>query len=309
LHLNDMALTKTSRTSRRSRTKDSAAPSLAEFQQAIASTLFRPLTRDEGMQSTGAAVAERLVKPNDRLTAFERLQIYNQQYWWRLLGAFGEDFRGLLAVLGERKFDRLAVAYLEACGSHSWNLRNIGSQLVSFLETNPALTHPRTALALDVARVEWARVLAFDDPERPVLTAKQIAKTPADRLRLGLQPYISLLELHHPVDELMRKLKHNEIAAVSNAVAATHTRARKTVTVRRSRQPIHLAVHRFQYSVYYKRLDPEAHHLLVALRGGTTLEDACAEAFADSKELPQQSATRIQEWFARWMEFGWFCRP
>ena len=304
-----MASTKTLGSSRRSKTAHSTTTSLAEFQQAIAGTLFRPLTRDEGMQSTGAPVAERLVKPNDRLTAFERLQIYNQQYWWRLLGAFGEDFRGLRAVLGERKFDRLAVAYLEACGSKSWNLRNIGAQLISFLEANPTLTHPLSELALDVARVEWARVLAFDDPEKPPITAKQIARTSPDRLRLNLQPYISLLELHHPVDDLMRTLKRNEIAAVSNAVAATHTRARKTVIVRRSRKPIHLAVHRFQYSVYYKRLDPEAYHLLLALRSGATLEDACATAFAGSKELPQQSAARIQEWFTRWMEFGWFCRP
>lgn len=285
-----------------------ASPSLAEFQRAIAGTLFHPLTADEGMQASGAAVAERLVKPNDRLTAFERLQIYNQQYWWRILGAFGEDFRGVRAVLGEKKFDQLAVAYLEAHGSSSWTLRNLGSQLVPFLEAHPEFTKPRTALALDVARVEWARVLAFDDPEKPILTAKQIAKLPADRLRLGLQPYLQLLELHHPVDAMMRTLKRTEIAAVSNAVAATHTRRRKTVTVRRSRTPIYLAVHRVNFSVYYKRLDPEAYRLLLALRGGATLEEACSTAFAESRELPEQSAARIQEWFARWMEFGWFCR-
>jgi hypothetical protein len=156
--------------------------------------------------------------------------------------------------------------------------------------------------------VEWARVVAFDDPEKPVFTAKQIAKEPADRLHLGLQPYISLLELHHPVDEMMRTLKRTEIAAVSNAVSATHTRSRKTLTARRSRTPIYLAVHRVDFSVYYKRLDSEAYRLLLALRAGATLEEACAVAFADSKELPQQSAARIQEWFARWMEFGWFCR-
>lgn len=282
--------------------------SLAEIQRAIAGTLFRPLTKAEGMQASGAAVAERLVKPNDRLTAFERLQIYNQQYWWRILGAFGEDFRGLRAVLGEKKFDKLAVAYLEACGSHSWTLRNLGAQLVPFLEAHPEFTNPRTELALDVTRVEWARVLAFDDPEKPVLTAKQIAKLPTDRLRLGLQPYLQLLELHHPVDELMRTLKRTEISAVSNAVSAVHTRRRKTVTVRRSRTPIHLAVHRVNFSVYYKRLDPEAFRLLLALRSGATLEEACATAFAESKELPEQSAARIHEWFARWMEFGWFCR-
>src|SRR5262249_35918885 len=152
----------------------------------------RPLTPNDGMQRAGADVAERLVKPNDRLTAFERLQIYNQQYWWRILGAFAEDFRGLRAVLGERKFDKLAIAYLETCGSQSWTLRNLGSRLVSFLENHPELTRPRSELALDVTRVEWARVLAFDDPEKPVLTAKQIAKTPPERLHLALQPYISL---------------------------------------------------------------------------------------------------------------------
>jgi hypothetical protein len=281
---------------------------LGEIQRAIASTLFRPLTRNDEMQPAGGPVAEQFIKPNDRLTAFERLQIYNQQYWWRLLGAFGEDFRGLRAVLGERKFDRLTIAYLEACGSTSWNLRNIGSKLVAFLEQHPELTRPHTALALDVARVEWARVVAFDDPQKPVLTPQQIGKLPPDRLRLGLQPYLVLLELSHPVDELMRTLKHTEIAAVSNAVAATHTRRRKLVSVRRSRTPIYLAVHRVNFSVYYKRLDPEAYRLLLALRDGATLEEACATAFAGSKELPEQSAARIQEWFARWMEFGWFCR-
>jgi hypothetical protein len=271
--------------------------------------LFRPLKSDEGMQAASAEVADRLVKPNDRLTAFERLQIYNQQYWWRLLSALGEDFRGLRAVLGERKFDKLAVAYLEACGSHSWTLRNLGSQLVPFLEAHPDFIKPRVELALDVARVEWARVLAFDDPEKPSLTAKQIARSSADRLRLGLQPYLNLLELHHPVDEMMRHLKHTEIAAVSNAVSATHTRRGKVVSVRRSRTPVHLAVHRVNFAVYYKRLDPEAYQLLRALRSGATLEEACAMAFAGSKELPEQSAARIQEWFARWMEFGWFCKP
>ena len=282
---------------------------LAEIQRAIASALFRPLTRDEEMRVESAAVAEKFIKPNDRLTAFERLQIYNQQYWWRLLGAFGEDFRGLRAVLGERQFDQLAVAYLEACGSTSWNLRDVGSHLVSFLENHLELTGPRSALALDVARVEWARVTAFDNPEKPVLTARQISRNAPDQLHLGVQPYLVLLILSHPVDEIMRTLKRTEIAPVSNAVSATHTRRRSRLNVRKSSAPIYLAVHRVNFAVYYKRLEPEAYRLLVALRAGATLEEACATAFAESKQPPERSAARIQEWFARWMEFGWFCRP
>ncbi|EDY16454.1 conserved hypothetical protein [Chthoniobacter flavus Ellin428] len=260
------------------------------------------------MRPANAGIAERFIKPNDRLSAFERLQIYNQQYWWRLLGALGEDFRGLRAVLGEGKFEKLAVAYLEACGSHSWTLRDLGSRLVAFLAERPEYTCPRTDLALDVARVEWARVLAFDDPEKPTPKAEQIAQTPPDRLRLQLQPYLNLLELGHPVDELMRKLKRTGAVAVSNAVSIAAPRQRETVSIRRSRAPIHLAVHRANFSVYYQRLDPEAFRLLQALRSGATLADACATAFAENKKPPEQIATDIKEWFARWMEFGWFSR-
>ena len=285
------------------------ASALEELQRAITGALMKPLRADETMTPANRAVAEKLIKPNGRLTAFERLQIYNQQYWWRLLGAFGEDFGGLRAVLGEKKFDKLATAYLEQHGSASWTLRNLGSKLVTFIEANPKLTHPRTALALDVARVEWARVLAFDEAARKVISQEKLACTAPDRLRLALQPYIVLLELSHPVDELMRRLKHTEFSAVSNAVAPSDKRRARTIAVRRSRTPVFLAVHRLDNSVYFKRHDREAHALLLALRGGATLGAACGKAFADSRDSAEKCAGKIREWFSRWAEFGWFCEP
>ena len=282
---------------------------LEALQRAITGALMKPLNADESMAVASRAVAEKFIKPNDRLTAFERLQIYNQQYWWRLLGAFAEDFRGVRAVLGERKFDKLATAYLEQHGSTSWTLRNLGSKLVAFLEENPKLTHPRTALAVDVARVEWARVLAFDEPSRKVVAPEKLARIAPDRLRLALQPYIVLLELSHPVDELMRRLKRAEFSAVSNAVSSAVKRRNRPMAVRRSRTPIYLAVHRLNESVYFKRHDREAHALLLALRDGATLDAACETAFADSQESPEKCAAKIREWFSRWAEFGWFCEP
>ncbi len=283
--------------------------SLLEFQRAITGALMKPLCDDESMTPKNLAVAEKFIRPNDRLTSFERLQIYNQQYWWRLLGAFGEDFSGLRAVLGENKFEKLATAYLEKHGSSSWTLRNLGSKLVPFLKSNPKLTHPRTALALDVAQVEWARVLAFDEPARKVINPAKLARTPPDRLRLALQPYVVMLELSHPVDEFMSKLKRTEFSAVSNAVSATGNRRRAQITARRSRKPVFLAVHRLENSVYFKRHDREAHALLVALREGATLEAACETAFAKTKDSPEKCAVKIREWFSRWAEFGWFCEP
>ena len=295
---------------------DSKPVALAEVQRLMAEAVMRPLRRDDGMQtawkdgSPAAEVAARIIKPNDRLSSFERLQIYNQQYWWRLLGTFGEDFPALRAVVGARKFDRLAVAYLDAYGSQRWTMRDLGQHLESFLRAHPELTAPHERLALDIVRVEWARVIAFDEPAEPVLAPKKIATVAADRLRIGLQPYLTLLALAHPVDDLLRKFKESQIetGAFSNAVAAGGTRARRRIAARPSREPIHLAVHRLDLAVYYKRLDPEAYRLLTALRDGAPLADACETAFAGSKDLPAANAEKIQRWFAQWMEFGWLCR-
>ena len=135
----------------------SSGPSLAEIQRAIAGTLMRPLAPGERMRPESKAVANRIIKPNDRLSSFERLQIYNQQYWWRIMANFRDDFRGLSAVLGERKFERLGVAYVAACGSTSWNLRDLGQALEPFVQQHPELTAPHEQLSLEMIRVEWAR--------------------------------------------------------------------------------------------------------------------------------------------------------
>ncbi len=76
----------------------------------MTSALFRPLTSQWGMQkrwSDGApmkAVASEFIKPNDRLSSFERLEIYNRQYWFRVLDCLYDDYPGLRAVVGERRF-------------------------------------------------------------------------------------------------------------------------------------------------------------------------------------------------------------
>jgi hypothetical protein len=282
----------------------------------MAEAIMRPLRSDEGMQkkwkdgSPAAAVAARIIKPNNRLTSFERLQIYNQQYWWRILASFNEDFRALRAVVGNRKFDKLTVAYLDATGSHTWTMRDLGKHLEEFLRAHPELTAPHTALAVDVTRVEWARVVAFDEPSLPPLNAQKIARIFPDRLQLGLQPYLVLLELAHPVDDLLRKFKEDQIetGAFSNAVSASTSRRRGRITGKAGRHPIYLAVHRHQLAVYYKRLEPEAYCILVALRDGATLADACGTGFANSKNLPAANAEKIQRWFTEWMQLGWLCR-
>ena len=64
---------------------------LRELQRVMSAALFRPLTPQWGMQkhwtdgSRMHDVAAEFIKPNDRLSSFERLEIHNRQYWFRVL--------------------------------------------------------------------------------------------------------------------------------------------------------------------------------------------------------------------------------
>jgi hypothetical protein len=292
---------------------------LLQLQRKMARAVMLPLTPAETMRSKSPdgrsmrAVAAQFIKPNDRLTSFERLEIYNRQYWFRILSALAEDFPGVRAVLGERRFDAMAKAYLADCPSTSFTLRNLGSRLPSWLRAHPKYLGPRKDLALDMARLEWAHVEAFDGKAEPVLRPEEIKGGAPAGLRLHLQPYLQLLDLHYAVDDLVIAISENEegLSIVSNAMTERRHHAREKKAVRLRRQPIFLAVHRSQEdnTVYYRRLERAEFFLLTALRDGKSLGAASAVAVRKGPLHPKHCAKAIQAWFHNWAALGWFCTP
>ena len=80
--------------------------------------------------------AAEFIKPNDRLSSFERWKSTTASIG-SLLDCLCEDYPGLRAVLGERKFLKLATAYLARYPSDSFALRDLGSRLEKFLLDEP----------------------------------------------------------------------------------------------------------------------------------------------------------------------------
>jgi hypothetical protein len=286
---------------------------LLELQRRMATDVTRPLTPDFSMQShteDGASVeqlAESYIKPNDRLSSFDRLEIYNRQYWFRAIAAVAEDFPALQAVIGARKFDTLILAYLRENPSTSFTLRNLGANLPQWLEAHPEYNSTRRQLALDVARLEWAYVEAYDSAALPPLTEEDFANLSGDST-LFLQPHLQLLALKYPVDELVLAVREStpELDIVSNAVAERRqTRRTRLPAIRRL--PTCLAVHRFEDSVYYRRIDREAFLLLSALQQGTALGAAIEAAFLGTNLTDQDQSEKVKSYFAHAATLGWFC--
>ena len=292
---------------------------LKELQRLMASVIFRPLTAQDRMQPRWidgrktSALAEEFIKPNDRLNSFERLEIYNRVYWFRILDCIYDDYPGLRAILGERKFMRLVTAYLTRYPSSSFTLRNLGQHLEEFLDQRPEMVAPYRELALDMARFEWAQVVAFDGEEKPRIQTDDLLESTPAKLRLALQPYLSLLELNHAVDKFLLAVKKREAIVLRDEASNTFEARPRAASRKRplrlpKRERIYLAVHRHQNTLYFKRLEPEAFAILQQLARGQTLEKACAATFRRSKRTDVDWTRRIREWFHDWSALGWFCR-
>jgi len=241
--------------------------------------------------------AEDLIKPNRKLTSCERLEIYHQQYWLRILSAITADFPGLQAIVGPRKFERLIRAYLFDCPSRSFTLRNLGSQLDIWLLWHRDSAAPFDALALDMVRLEWAHVEAFDSGAAPPVTLDEITKG-GPPLTISLQPHIRLLKLDYAVDDLLL-----EIRALDGAPIPC-----KRIRYYGARQrEVYLAVHRVYGSVYYKELQREAYEALTAISRGKALDQAITAPFATSRLTNDKQIELIQDWFSTWGELGWLC--
>jgi Putative DNA-binding domain len=287
---------------------------LAKLQKAVAQAVMQPLTRNEQMRPVGPRgesmrrYAARYIKPNNRLTSFERLEIYNRQYWFRVLGSLAEDFPGFRAILGDRRFEDMCRAYLVDCPSRSFTLRNLGARLESWLRRNPRWIRGKRKLALDMVRLEWAEIEAFDGAAQPVLKAEELAGAPA-RFRLRLQPYVQLLPLHYPVDDLLLRVKEAEgdREVASNAVAERRKRSNVKAVARLKPQEIFLVVHRIDFSVYFRRIEREAYAMLAALRAGKSVASAIEQAFKKSSIPDMERGAYVRHSFETWAALGWFC--
>lgn len=293
----------------------SPAMSLEAIQREMAAAVMQPLTADEDMRPTApdgramSDIAGSFIAPNSRLTAFDRLEIYNRQYWFRVLGALIEDFPGLRLIIGGRAFEALSIAYLSAYPSRSFSLRNLGSKLVEWLTANPQFSGRRHRLALDVARIEWAFVEAFDLAEREPLTLDQIATLDANS-RLALQPHLQLIALDYPADDLVLGMHQRDKRQATEAgVSDEQAPPEPAKLPRLRRKPTWLAAHRVENSVYYRRLAREEFLTLAAIRRGLPLAESLDEGFAESVIPASRRTDFVRDMFSNWAELGWVCAP
>src|SRR6202040_1646091 len=168
----------------------------------------------------------------------------------------------------------------------------------------------KQALAVDIARLEWADIEVFDGKAEPALRPEDLRAEAGAKLKLKLQPYLRLLDLRYPVDDLLLEVRKEDEDTdfASNAFQERHKRKRVQAVAKLKPGRIFLAVHRVDDSVFFRRIEREEFVILSALREGKALGKAIEMAFRTSRVPVGKRAASVQQWFQNWAALGWFCR-
>ncbi|MBV8200244.1 MAG: putative DNA-binding domain-containing protein [Acidobacteria bacterium] len=215
----------------------------------VAAGAASPAAQDLVRLDRGAL--ERLVRRSSRLTAEQRLEIYANAYYARLLECLRDGFPVLTQVLGAEVFDSFAFDYLQRYPSRSYTLNRLAESFPRFLdETRPdrAVAEGPAAAAppspprgtagappppgwpdflIDLATLELAIAEVFDGPgaegETLLAPADLMALKAAGRFaaaRLAPVPCLRLLRFRYPVNAFYSVARPVAAAAAAETAAA-----------------------------------------------------------------------------------------
>jgi hypothetical protein len=262
--------------------------------------------------SVAPGQVEQVIAPSQAQTSVERLAIYANAYYARLLECLGEEFPVLKQTLGDETFDAFAFAYLQTYPSRSYTLNKLGENFPRFLNetrgeayandessTDAAAAPPEDVLGwpdflVDLATLEWTFTEVFDGPGvegQPLLSVEQIQAIGPDawpNVRLQMVPCFRLVALRFPVNGYYGAIRHSEQPELP------------------APEPSWLAVTRRDYVVRRHDLTEQQFTLLSALAAGETVGAAIERAASLSETDVDQLAKNLSLWFLDWNVNGFF---
>jgi Putative DNA-binding domain len=250
--------------------------SLEEMQHWFASFITSPILESDAEQIplfSADLISEirKKIAPSPTLKGEERLGIYQQQYWWRLISVMQELFPTLVALLDYQKFNRLiAEPYLLSHIPQDWFISHIGLDLPEWLEgANIKNEWPLSELArLDIAyeQLIFAEILPFVDASR------------CENETLCLQPFVLLFEFNRDLFSFREQL----------------LKERTILPLKKSRKKRYFVLYRFNERNLYEEIDPIFFKLLLRFQKGAKLSEVIPllEKFPDVPSLFQTIASR-----------------
>lgn len=269
------------------------------------SIIGRPIDEDSKMNpispsgnSMEVEAAEHIA-PSPTLRPAQRIQIYNQQYWWRLLNTMHEAFPLLTRLFGYYDFNRtIGIPYLVKYPPNTWSLVCLGDRLAQWVQEE---YHAKDKdLVFHAAQMDWSFTHSFVVGQLKPLSLEQIPDpTEMEELlskMIYAQPHLHLFEMKFDVfrfrDEFMKQapeywLENDFPPLVQEKI-------------------YFFALYRnWKNEITWKDISEGEYFLLKQFQQGTTINDACEKLESQDSNLCDEAMMNLQKWFKEWAAKGW----
>lgn len=258
---------------------------LKELQHWMGRLIAHPLQENQLLPATICCDVPQFIAPSRTLEPFQRIQIYHQQYWWRLIKCLQTNFPTLLRLFGYEDFQTLiAVPYLSAHPPGHWALSTLGESLPEWIELN--YSHSDKYLVKKVSEIDWAAGKAFWIQEAPTVPFTDLAEEEMMSTPLTLQPYVSLFELKADFFSFRDEFLKNEPHHYNANPFPSMTYGYFTFMLYRTPKNV----------VKWSQISPAEYWMLTQFKTENTIERVCAdleERGADFRRGPFKHSTMV----------------
>lgn len=267
-------------------------PQLKKVQQWFGSIISRPIDEDSRMNPIspkGVPMEEEAfeyIVPSPTLRPAQRIQIYNQQYWWRLLNCLHEAFPLVTRLFGYFDFNQtIGIPYLVKYYPYHWSLNTLGTYMTKFIEEDYHAEDKQ--LVLNAAALDWAFNYAFFCKKNSLVNEH----SDFSECKIWLQSSVHLFKMdYNLIDFRMKMIKEKpEFWTENEFPKLPKEDARYFVLWRNHKNDI-----------AWDDLHPAAFAMLSRLKTGATLDELCDWLEEQEEAIREEASKQLQVWFREW---------
>lgn len=277
---------------------------LKNIQEWFAEIITQPLIQDNKINPiapNGKTIIEEAplhIKPGPRLLPYERLQIYNQQYWWRLITNLQESFPLLTRLFGYSSFnDEIAVPYLLKYPSDTWTLSFLGRRLGQWVSEN--YKEKDKKLVFEAVELDWSFNISFICEERLTIDFNDLFKETEKMTNkiLFLQPHVHLFVWEYDLLSFRDKMLDQE---------PDYWIENDFPDLKKERKVFAIVFRNQKNNVLSKEITEEEYFLLKSFKKGLSIEQLCEIIEKLPAKRAKKIAENLQNWFQEWGARAWF---
>ena len=235
------------------------------------------------------------IRPSPTLRPAQRIQIYNQQYWWRLLSSLHESFPVTTRLFGYHDFNRMiAIPYLVKYCPHSWSLNDLGDRLEQWVEEEYEAEDK--SLVMDAVNLDWAFNKTFWAAHKePILMSNlPVEGDPTSLLgeKIYLQPHVQLFEFDYDLFTF-----RNEFLKQEPEYWIDHDFPK----LKKDKKYFMILFRTSVNDLQWLEAMPAEYALLKLFQEGCTIDDACQWMEDQEDAFYQEAAQNLPGWFQKWI--------